>query len=219
MTTRKDPDLELVQRCREVDSDEFEPAFEALYHRYKDRVYSIAFRITGTSTDAMDVVQEAFSLVFRNIGGFRGDSLFSTWLFRLVVNCAIDSTRQRRGVIQSRTSSLSLLPEGERQIEDAADGPAAHAETDELGAHVHRSLQRLSPKLRAILVLRYLEGLSYEDLAQALQVSMGTVKSRLARAHVAIQRVLDGTLEPFGYQPASDPPESDEASPGGRDLA
>ena len=203
--TRIDPDQALVARCQYPDSDEFEAAFEALYHRYKDRVYSIAYRITGTASDAMDVVQEAFSLLFRKIGEFRQEALFSTWLFRIVVNCAIDSRRQRSTVILRRTSnSLSDGNGALEPVDEDLPGPDEAAESSELGAHVHDSIQRLSPKLRAILVLRYLEQLSYDELCIALDVSMGTVRSRLARAHMALQRVMAGTLEPFGYQAESD---------------
>jgi len=197
--TPTDPDLALVERCCDPDSDAFEAAFEALYRRYRDRVYSLAYRITGNSTDAMDVVQEAFSLLFRKIPGFRGEALFSTWLFRIVVNCAIDSRRQKRSGILGRTGSLEADHVREPSERDVG-GPQEAAESHELGDHLHQSILRLSPKLRAILVLRYLEHQSYEQLAATLEMSMGTVKSRLARAHVALEKVLKGTLEPFGFQ-------------------
>ena len=76
------------------ESEGFERAFEELFRKYRDRVYAIAFRIIGSSVDAMDVVQDSFSLVFRKLQGFRGGSLFSTWLFRIVVNCSIDHRRR-----------------------------------------------------------------------------------------------------------------------------
>ncbi len=185
-------ELALVRACSEPDSDAFEAAFEALYGRYKDRVYSIAYRITGGSADAMDVMQEAFCVLFRKIGAFRFDARFSTWLFRIVVNCSINHVRREQG----RRSAESLPDEYAAEVGDEA--PPAVAETRELGEHIHSSIQRLSPKLRAVLVLRYQEGLSYEELSETLQVSMGTVKSRLARAHLALERVLRGTLAPFG---------------------
>lgn len=197
--TSNDPDLALARRCCDPNSDEFEAAFEALYRRYRDRVYSIAYRITGNATDAMDVVQESFSLLFRRIEGFRGEALFSTWLFRIVVNCAIDSKRQLRSGILGRTGSLDAESASEPADLDV-DGPLASAETLELGDHVQQGILRLSPKLRAILVLRYLEHQSYEQLSVTMDVSMGTIKSRLARAHLALQKVLKGTLEPFGFQ-------------------
>jgi RNA polymerase sigma-70 factor (ECF subfamily) len=198
--SRTDPDLALVARCKDPSSDDFEAAFEVLYSRYRDRVYTIAYRITGKNADAMDVVQETFSLLFRKVGEFRGEALFSTWLFRIVVNCAIDSRRQRGSAVLRRTTSLQQRDDEPEPPDEGGVGPADKAQASELGDHVHVCLQRVSPKFRAILVLRYLEEMSYEELCDALELSMGTVKSRLARAHMALQRELVGTLEPFGYR-------------------
>ena len=201
---RTDPDFDLIGRCRDVRDEAFEAAFEALYMRYRDRVYSIAYRMTGTATDAMDVVQESFSVLFRKISSFRFDSLFSTWLFRIVVNCSIDYRRREESRRSRTPASLSSLGAGAEPSDPSPD-PIASAQASELGDHVHASLQRLSPKLRAIVILRYLEGLSYEELAAALQISLGTVKSRLARAHVALEQVLAGTRDQFGERRAAGP--------------
>ncbi len=180
-----DPDHAEVRLCQAPDDDAFEAAFEALYAKYRDRVYGIAYRITGNAADALDAVQESFSLVFRKIASFRASSLFSTWLFRLVVNCSIDQLRSRR----PRRAPTSL--DGAGVDPEAADGdPVAAANVSEIGEVIQAALLELSPKLRAVLALRYLEGMSYEDLASALDVSLGTVKSRLARAHVALEQVL-----------------------------
>jgi RNA polymerase sigma-70 factor (ECF subfamily) len=198
----RDPDSAIVRACQDPDSERFEPAFETLYTTYRDRVYSIAYRITGSSTDAMDVVQESFSLLFRKIGSFRFDSLFSTWLFRIVVNCSIDHRRSLRVRHLRQAASIHALDASAEPMVPQ-EGPIDRAAAGELGDHVQRAIGRLSPKLRAILVLRYLEGLSYEELAHALDISLGTVKSRLARAHIAVERLLRGTLAAYGY------PESD----------
>ncbi|MHC4851947.1 MAG: RNA polymerase sigma factor [Planctomycetota bacterium] len=215
---RIDPDLDLVRACQDPNSDEFEAAFEALYHKYRDRVYSIAYRISGSSADAMDVVQESFSLLFRKIGSFRFNSLFSTWLFRIVVNCSIDNRRQAGSRLHRRAQSLSNVSDPTEPEEEQLPGPEESAEQGELERHVHRSIQRLSDKLRTILVLRYLEGLSYEQLCQALEISIGTVKSRLARAHLALHRVLDGTLGEFGYsEGGKEPPGPPRPSDRGED--
>ena len=199
-----DPDRALVAKCLNPDSDEFEAAFEAIYHRYRDRAYSIAYRITGTSADAMDVVQETFSLVFGQIASFRGEALFSTWLFRIVVNCSLDSRRQGAAGIRRLTGSLSQLPDGAEPLDRSSLSLPRADQTSELSEHVHQCIRRLNPKLAAILVLRYIESPSYEDLCATLDLSMGTVKSRLGRAHVALQAALAGTLEPFGYKPDTD---------------
>jgi RNA polymerase sigma-70 factor (ECF subfamily) len=182
----EDPDRARVEACRNPDSDGFEAAFEQLFLRYRDRSYSIAFRITGSAVDAMDVVQESFGLVFRKLDSFRAGSLFSTWLFRIVVNCSIDSKRRERARAWQRDpfeNAVAAAVDHER-------GPEALAVVHEIGDQVQAAIQLLSPKLRVILALRYLENMSYDDLAATLTLSLGTVKSRLARAHIALERVV-----------------------------
>lgn len=185
MELLRDPDAELVAACRQPDSEGFERAFEELFTKYRERAYAIAFRITGTAVDALDVVQDSFSLVFRKLDGFRGGSLFSTWLFRIVVNCSIDH-RRRAG--QRPDGSVGITEGGEPV--DTAPSPRERAALRELGDQVQAAISQLSPKLRVVLALRYLEDMSYEELAATLGLSLGTVKSRLARAHVALEHVV-----------------------------
>lgn len=182
----RDPDADLVAACRHPEADGFERAFEELFARYRERVYAIAFRVVGNSVDALDVVQESFALLFRKLHGFRGGSLFSTWLFRIVVNCSIDHRRKRDS---ARLPEPSTAPTMGELIDDAPT-PGDRAETKELGDQVQQAMALLSPKLRAILALRYLEDMSYEELAATLGLSLGTVKSRLARAHLALESVV-----------------------------
>ena len=171
------------------ESEGFEPAFEQLFTKYRDRVYAIAFRITGSAVDAMDVVQESFSLVFRKLHGFRGGSLFSTWLFRIVVNCSIDL---RRKTTQQPFCHLPITDceDGGDDPIDQTPSPRDHAATRELGDQVQQAISQLSPKLRVVLALRYLEDMAYEELAATLGLSLGTVKSRLARAHLALENIV-----------------------------
>jgi RNA polymerase sigma-70 factor, ECF subfamily len=183
----RDPDAELVASCQRPDSDGFEQAFEALFAKDKDRVYAIAFRITGTAVDALDVVQDSFALVFRKLTGFRGGALFSTWLFRIVVNCSID--HRRRSPLRAAGTALDDGDSPEDPIDQTPD-PREHAATRELGDQVQVAISLLSPKLRVILALRYLEDMSYDELAATLGLSLGTVKSRLARAHLALEQVV-----------------------------
>ncbi len=182
-----DPDAELIEACRHPELDGFEAAFEQLYLRYRERVYAIAYRVTNSTVDAMDVVQESFSLVFRKLDSFRAGSLFSTWLFRLVVNCSIDQRRRERARNWQHGERLEVARD---LAPDPAHGPIAEAEAREFGGHLQLAIGLLSPKLRVILALRYLEDMSYEQLAATLEISMGTVKSRLARAHLALERVV-----------------------------
>jgi len=181
----RDPDAELVAACMQPEGAGFERAFEELFTRYRDRVYAIAFRIVGSSADAMDIVQDSFSLVFRKLHGFRGGSLFSTWLFRIVVNCSIDHRRRA-----AQRGAVPLGIDGEEDPIDERPSPGDSAEARELGDQVQEAISLLSPKLRAILALRYLEGMAYDDLAATLGLSLGTVKSRLARAHLALENIV-----------------------------
>ncbi|MBM3974033.1 MAG: sigma-70 family RNA polymerase sigma factor [Planctomycetes bacterium] len=185
MELLRDPDAELVAACREPGAEGFEAAFEMLFARYRERVYAVAFRVVGNAVDAMDVVQESFALLFRKLHAFRGVSLFSTWLFRIVVNCSIDHRRKRDGGIRVRALSI----EGVDAV-DESPSPESQALAVELGCQVQQAISLLSPKLRAILALRYLEDMSYDELATTLGLSLGTVKSRLARAHLALEAVV-----------------------------
>jgi len=192
----EDPDRDLVLRCQTVGSEGFEAAFKELYRGYKDRVYSLAYRITGNQNDALDAAQEAFVLVYQRIHTFAFESKFSSWLYRLVVNASIDHLRRQK----SRRSHTEIpldheSPDSLGLEDESLPGPREAAERHELGDQVHTAIQRLSPKLRAITVLRYQNHLSYEELAETLQISLGTVKSRLARAHVALATILGPVLD------------------------
>lgn len=187
MELLRDPDAQLVAACRDPNSEGFEEAFEVLFHRYRERVYAIAFRVAGNQADAMDIVQESFALLFRKLSSFRGTSLFSTWLFRIVVNCSIDHRRRNRG---GRAPALLADQDATPEMVDENPGPRDSASVHEVGDQVQEAITQLSPKLRVILALRYLEEMSYEDLAATLELSMGTVKSRLARAHLALEHVV-----------------------------
>lgn len=204
MEVLRDPDTDLIAACRQPESDGFDRAFEELFARYRERVYAIAFRVVGNAVDALDVVQESFALVFRKLHGFRGGSLFSTWLFRIVVNCSIDHRRKRSFVRPSNDAQQTL-----EEMVDESPSPGDRVETRELGDQVQEAISLLSPKLRAILALRYLEEMSYEELAATLGLSLGTVKSRLARAHLALEAVVRSRFPHLDASGGSDNPVGD----------
>lgn len=188
MELLRDPDADLVAACRDPGNEGFEAAFECLFAKYRDRVYAIAYRVLGNAGDALDVTQESFALLFRKLASFRGGSLFSTWLFRIVVNCSIDF---RRKSAPSRLSRLTVVDDAAAAaVVDESPGPRDRAVASEVSRQVQAAMGELSPKLRAILALRYLEDMSYEELAATLGLSLGTVKSRLARAHLALEFVV-----------------------------
>lgn len=173
---------EILEACRRGDRE----AFRALYDAYKDRVYSIAFYFFQADSDAAsEVTQQVFLKLMHEIGRFRGDAAFSTWLYRLVVNACVDRSRgQRRNVVQTDPVNLDQM---------AVGGAPSHEEMfarREVASSVQRAVAALPPKLRAAILLRYFEDLSYSDMASALNCSIGTVASRLSRGHRLLARTL-----------------------------
>jgi len=197
-----DTDTKLIVACQESPITGLEGPFRELYDLYKDRVYNVCFRITGNPSDALDAAQETFGILFRKIFEFRFESKFSSWVYRIAVNASIDLRRRTR---TRRLVSLDALQEGGAASARAGGGfdpsdervemPVQAASRHELEAEVQRAIGRLSPKLRAITVLRYIESLSYEEIAETLRISLGTVKSRLARAHDVLDRELTPVLD------------------------
>jgi len=195
---RTDPDRDLVLACQASPEIGFQGAFRRLYDHFKDRVYNVCYRITGNPSDALDASQETFGVVFRKLRDFRFESKFPSWVYRIAVNASIDLKRrsQVRGQTpESAASSTSANDRAQELTEDEAEAPMAVASRHELEAEIERAIARLSPKLRAIVVLRYVEELSYEEISETLTVSIGTVKSRLARAHAALDRELTPILD------------------------
>jgi RNA polymerase sigma-70 factor (ECF subfamily) len=191
---RTDPDRDLVLECQATAEEGFGGAFRRLYDLYKDRVYNVCYRITGSASDALDASQETFGIVHRKIGAFRFESKFSSWVYRIAVNASIDIKRRSGTRSIASLEALQSAPDsdgGALEIRDeATEAPTAAASRHELEADIQRAIDRLSPKMRSIIVLRYLESLSYDEIAETLSISLGTVKSRLSRAHAALDREL-----------------------------
>lgn len=198
----KDPDAKIVQACQQASSPGLEGPFRELYDLYKDRVYNVCYRITGNATDALDASQETFGILFRKLSEFRFQSKFSSWVYRIAVNASIDVKRRTSS---RRLTSLDVLqerPGGGRSPafdpqDETVEMPIAAASRHELEAQIQAAILRLSPKLRAITVLRYVESLSYEQISETLQIALGTVKSRLARAHDMLDRELTPVLDRY----------------------
>lgn len=191
-------DQELIARCQAGDRR----AFEALVRLYQRRAFGIAIGVLRNPEDAMDAAQEAFVKVYRNIAGFKGDSSFYTWLYRIVVNVCIDHIRKSR-----RARSVEYdetFKRGDEAHVDPVVGntrpmhPAFAAENKELHAKLHAALDALSENHRAIIVLREIEGLSYEEIADTMDCHIGTVMSRLHHARKNLQRALQPYLEEAG---------------------
>lgn len=178
----------LLQAAREGN----EYAFAQIVERYEKRVYNLCYRMTGNAEDAADQTQETFLKAWRALPAFQGDCALTTWLHRLATNCCIDLLRRekkRRGLVVALDHD-----EGERPAEPAADGPTPQeqAEHNELRERVWKAMKRLTPEHRQVLVLRETGGLSYGEIAQALKIEEGTVKSRLARARLQLRKEMAG---------------------------
>jgi RNA polymerase sigma-70 factor, ECF subfamily len=164
-------------------------AFGTLVRRYQDRLYNTVYRLVDNAEDAQDVVQEAFLHAYQALDSFKGDSLFFTWLYRIAVNTAISHKRKRRIVL-----SLNAGRNGESGLEPLDDSEATqpgHAlEQVEQERRIQKALNQLSPEHRSVLVLKDMEGQKYEEMAEILQVPIGTIRSRLHRARTELREVL-----------------------------
>ena len=200
----------LIERVKSGDAD----AFEALVIENQKRVYNLAARITGSQYDALDISQEVFLKAWSGISGFRGESRFSAWLYRMTYNLCIDFLRR-----QARTRTLPLEyreRDGviyDLEIPDIRNEPSAVAERRETGRLIESAIDRLPPNMREIIILREVTGMSYGEIAEILQLSDGTVKSRLARARQRLSEILmqNGTF--------SDHTRLDRRMEGGEDHA
>lgn len=178
-------DKHILARARRGELD----AFEELVRQYEKRVYAVALRSSGSPEDAADITQEVFLRAWRSIESFRGDSGFSTWLFRITMNLCVDHARHKHA--QPQTQPLVVGEEdAERPIPDPAPTPEEHLENSELGRELAAALEEVSEEHRRIVLLRDVSGLSYTEIAEVLEISEGTVKSRLSRARIALRTIL-----------------------------
>jgi RNA polymerase sigma-70 factor (ECF subfamily) len=175
-------------------------AYDQLMARYEKKVYALCFRMAGNHSDAEDLAQEAFLKTFRALPSFKGDSQFSTWLYRIVTNTCLDERRKRakKPVLVSIDKPLDT-EEGSMAISLPGNAPDPLAETisGESQAEIQNLLLSLSPDQRVVLVMRDIEGYSYEEIAAALNINMGTVKSRLNRARCRMRELYLNKAEHF----------------------
>jgi RNA polymerase sigma-70 factor (ECF subfamily) len=179
-------DQRLIAECLQGDK----AAFEALVRRYQERLYNSIYRLVDNAEDAQDVVQEAFLNAYQSLDGFKGDSLFFTWLYRIAVNTAISLKRKQR--VMARMETGRNGGPGLEPPDPSAESRPGHAlEQAEQGRRVHEALARLSPGHRAVLVMKDMEGQKYETMAEILQVPIGTIRSRLHRARLELRELLE----------------------------
>ena len=169
---------EILEACRRGERE----AFRALFEAYKDHVYSIALRFTGDESLAMDIAQDTFLKLFSSLREFRGEAQFATFVYRMVVNACLDYKR--------RAWRLAPLADGLVAMLRAPGDSLRSLLDDEMRERVRAAVETLSPDMRMVVVLRYTEGLAYEEIAEVMGCSAGTVASRLNRAHKALERKL-----------------------------
>jgi RNA polymerase sigma-70 factor, ECF subfamily len=186
-----DNDYELVNRCRKGDLD----AFEALVIKHQRKMLNTAFRMVGNYEDACEIVQDAFLSAYKAIQQFEGRSSFTTWLCSIVINTSRNRLQQIKSAARHEQFSLDdpvSTESGSMRIELAADCPSA---LDELGkkeiqAGVQKCINTLENEFREVLILRDIQGYSYDEISDMLKVAQGTVKSRLFRAREYMKKCL-----------------------------
>ena len=180
---------DLVQKCLAGDDD----AFADIFKRYRDKVYRICWRFTRDHDEAMDLVQMTFIKVHRSLASYREESSFSTWIARVATNCGIDHirSRDRQGKVELDESIESdVAPGSEAAMGMAPRGPAAAALDRELADALKAAVEGLSEKHRSVFVLHCVEGMAYQAIADTLEISIGTVMSRLFHARRYLRKAL-----------------------------
>ncbi|HXM33841.1 MAG TPA: sigma-70 family RNA polymerase sigma factor [Pyrinomonadaceae bacterium] len=173
-------DERVIDDCRQGDRE----AFRLLFEAYRDRVFSIAvYSFRGDEAAASDITQQVFLKLMTTIGQFRGDAEFTTWLYRLVVNACTDEQRRRRRFFPLG-ESMAMTRVADRRPQEK------HYARVELAESVKVAISELKPKFRQPILLKYIEGLSYGEIAKVLGCSMGTVASRLNRGHKTLAKRL-----------------------------
>jgi RNA polymerase sigma-70 factor (ECF subfamily) len=185
----------LIERSRHGDL----AAFDRLVRQYERSVFNTAYRLSGSHDDAADIAQEAFVRAWNNLKSFRGDSAFSTWLYRIVTNVFLDDRKKKRARPHRSLEDVLTLDEStvQRQFEDPTPGPQDLAEGDERRKILEQAIATLPEGQRIMVVMYHTQGLSYEEIAEITQLPMGTVKSRLNRARLALRDRLTPVAELF----------------------
>ncbi|MGL4555194.1 MAG: RNA polymerase sigma factor [Gemmataceae bacterium] len=179
-------DQQLIAECLQGRT----AAFGELVRRYQDRLYNTVYRMVHSTEDTQDVVQESFLHAYQALESFKGDAQFFTWLCRIAMNAAISLRRKRRAVVRIEAGAdgeAVLDPPDESEAADPGHG----INRAEQGRRIHRALGRLSAEHRSVLVMKDMEGLKYDQMAEVLGVPIGTVRSRLHRARLELRAILE----------------------------
>lgn len=187
---------ECITKCKEGDMD----AFSVLVESYENKILNHCFRMLGNVTDAEDATQEVFVKVFRFIKSYSEQSSFSTWIYKIASNVCLDQLRKNKRQLKDTVSLHQQNSEGEEfllAVEDDAPSPYDVARKKEANRVLYQALDNLSADQRQVIVLRDIEGFSYEEIAKITKTAPGTVKSRINRARQNLQQILKDSRELF----------------------
>ena len=179
-----DPDTKLMLEFAEGDKS----AFEKLVLKYRDRIYNLCRHMLNNAHDAEDAAQDTFIKAFQNLKRFKPESSLYTWMYRIAVNTCLDY--KKKPFFESLFKSSN---DGEEfVVEQSSDNPSPERryESKQIGYAIQKSLKRLSQKLRTVIILKEIEGLSYKEIAEILDISIGTVKSRISRAREELRELM-----------------------------
>lgn len=187
---------ELIRRSKAGDTE----SFSQLVQIYERRIVNYAFRMLRDRDDAEDAAQEAFLRAYRKLDTFNGDSAFSTWLYTILNNICLDVLRKRKRTGEQTHISInqnSADDEYEIQIEDSSPGPYDSYRRKAAMKALEAAIGKLSDEHRAVIVMRDINGMEYDEIAKILGISLGTVKSRISRARLALRKILEEDMELF----------------------
>lgn len=179
------PDREelTIKRAQKGDS----AALEALILAYEKKVYNVAYRYMGNEADAYDMAQEALIKVYRRVSDFKGDSSFSSWVYRVTVNTCLDGLRKRKKNVISLENAVES---GASIADEGSETPEDHALSVEKKEDIQKAINTLSPDHKSVIILRDINGLTYEEISNCLSISVGTVKSRINRGRQKLKEIL-----------------------------
>lgn len=182
------PDDVLVNQAKDGNME----SFEMLVEKYQKNVYNIAFRFVGNKEDAYDLAQEAFIKAYKGLKNFRQDATFKTWMYHITSNVCRDFLKKTKKVKELSLNEPLTTDDGdmEKQLADGSKGPEELYESYELSKFVQTMIDSLPDDYKEIIILREIQQLSYEEIAEVLQCSLGTVKSRLNRARKALREKI-----------------------------
>jgi RNA polymerase sigma-70 factor, ECF subfamily len=187
-------DGELVRRCQRGDTI----AFNELVTRYRGKIYAMIYNMVRNEQDAWDLAQDGFLKAWKSIGRFRGQSSFYTWLYRIMMNVTIDSLRRKQPGGEAEfddTIGLHNIDPGSTTTPKTGALPDQKMTGDEIRARIDAAIARLSPEHRAVILMREIDGMEYQEIADALECSIGTVMSRLFYARKKMQSMLKDVYE------------------------